>query len=59
MNERGYNDAIFKDMAVLTLNDIDFRLGASYIYRHCNFCDHLFIVTGIRLRDPSRDSQLD
>lgn len=37
------------DIKNIALGKIDFRIGIPYVYRHSLHCDHIFIISEVRI----------
>ena len=38
-------------MSDFTISDITFRIGYPYLFRHIDHCDHMIMLTDIRIKD--------
>ena len=52
-NFNQFNSEIYNDfsMSVFNISDITIRIGYPYLFRHIDHCDHMIMLTDIRLKD--------
>ncbi|XP_043917292.1 snRNA-activating protein complex subunit 3 [Protopterus annectens] len=55
--DRGYSDFRCEKMEDFTFNDLNIKIGFPYVYCHQGDCEHIIIITDIRL--AHRDDCLD